>query len=178
MTWKSENISSDDIEATYGIFENAYIENGERIGTGTYGIYEIGIMIPTGEYPSFGFYNEASNDGEKFNSPKDDLSYLEFIRTTDIPDPIIGMPPPLGKGAPLKAAKALKGVRASDFFRTGKTVVSNQLIKGPGTPGAKVTWGIKGGGPNMGFHYHIHRYNWYKPWIWFKNTPIIKPPKP
>ncbi|MCB9360222.1 MAG: hypothetical protein H6587_01695 [Flavobacteriales bacterium] len=54
-------------------------------------------------------------------------------------------------------------------------VVSNQLVKGPGSTGASVTWGLKGGGKGMGFHYHIHRYNWYKPHTWFKNTPIIKP---
>ncbi len=74
------------------------------------------------------------------------------------------------------------GVRAlwmtqlrSDLFRTGPTVVSNQLVRGQGVPGASVTWGIKGGGPGMPFHYHIHRHNWYRPWTWFRQTPIIKP---
>ena len=123
-------------------------------------------------------YLDASNSGDDFSQViVEDISYWDFIRSTDLPEPIIGMPPALGKGAPLKAVKALKGAKVSDIIRTGKTVVSNQLVKGPGSTGASVTWGIKGGGPKMGFHYHIHKYNWYKPWIWFKNTPIIKPPK-
>ena len=25
------------------------------------------------------------------------------------------------------------------------------------------------------FHYHIRRYNWYRPWTWFRHTRIIKP---
>ena len=74
-----------------------------------------------------------------------------------------------------------KNSRVSDWYRSGKTVVSNQLVIGPGAPGATVTWGIKGGGnlaktgENMGFHYHIHKYNLFKPGTWFKQTPIIKP---
>ena len=68
----------------------------------------------------------------------------------------------------------------SDWFRTGPTIVSNQLVKGPGSKGAIRIWGIKGGGTNpqtgfkLPFHYHIHKYNWYKPWSWFKQTPILK----
>lgn len=65
--------------------------------------------------------------------------------------------------------------KTADYIRTGNTVVSNQLVLGKGVPGATVTWGIKGGGRNMGFHYHIHKFNWYKPYLWFRNTPIIKP---
>ncbi len=65
----------------------------------------------------------------------------------------------------------------SDFVRAGPTVVSNQLIYGPGVPGATVTWAIKGGGGKLPFHYHIHRYNWNTPWHWFRSTPIIKPSK-
>ncbi len=67
----------------------------------------------------------------------------------------------------------------SDWIRFGPTIVSN-ATKGPGAKGAVRTWAIKGGGvnPNTGFrlpfHYHIHRYNWYKPWTWFKQTPILK----
>jgi RHS repeat-associated protein len=77
-----------------------------------------------------------------------------------------------------------KSSQASDWIRTGKTVVSNQIVKGQGTPGATVTWGVKGRGnlaktgESMGFHYHIHKYNWYNPASWFKQTLIIKPPKP
>lgn len=54
-----------------------------------------------------------------------------------------------------------KSSQASDWIRTGKTVVSNQIVKGQGTPGATVTWGVKGGGnlaktgESMGFHFHI-----------------------
>ena len=44
-----------------------------------------------------------------------------------------------------KVIKSLRGTKLSDYIRTGKTLVPNQLIKGPGTPGAIVTWGIKGG---------------------------------
>ena len=82
------------------------------------------------------------------------------------------------------AFNIIKNSRSSDWFRTGKTVVSNQIAVGADIPGATVTWGVKGGGnlaktgQNMGFHYHLHKYNWHKPWTWFKQTPIIKPPKP
>lgn len=72
---------------------------------------------------------------------------------------------------------AINIFKRSDLIRTGPTVVSNQLVKGTGATGATVTGGIKGGGGNIPFHYHIHKYNWYKPHLWFKQTPIIKPPK-
>ena len=68
----------------------------------------------------------------------------------------------------------------SDWFRTGPTLVPKQLVEGAGTKGAVSTWGVKGGGTNpatgfkLPFHYHIHKYNWYKPWQWFKQTPILK----
>jgi len=67
----------------------------------------------------------------------------------------------------------------SDWIRFGPTVVSNQLVKYPGAKGASVVRAIKGGGRNsitgfeLPFHYHIGKYNWYKPWLWFKNTPIL-----
>jgi hypothetical protein len=82
------------------------------------------------------------------------------------------------------AINLIKNSQPSDWVRTGKTIVSNQIVNGPGTPGATATWGVKGGGSlaktgeSMGFHYHIHKYNWYQPASWFKQTPIIKPPKP
>lgn len=59
-------------------------------------------------------------------------------------------------------------------------MISKQLVEGPGAKGAIVTNAIKGGGTNpvtgfsLPFHYHIHQYNWYKPWLWFKNTPILR----
>ncbi len=58
-------------------------------------------------------------------------------------------------------------------------MVSNQLVECPGAKGATVVTAIKGGGKNpitgfeLPFHYHIHRYNWYRPWTWFRNTPIL-----
>lgn len=73
--------------------------------------------------------------------------------------------------------RAASGLSRKDIIRLGQTPVSNQLIHGPGTPGATPTWAIRGGGKDLPFHYHIHKFNWYKPWTWFKYTPIIKPVK-
>lgn len=67
-----------------------------------------------------------------------------------------------------------------DFIRWGPTTVSRQLSEGPGAVGAERVWSIKGGGvnPETGFtlpyHFHIHKYNWSRPWTWFEQTPIIK----
>jgi hypothetical protein len=74
-------------------------------------------------------------------------------------------------------ATRIAGYTRPDLIRFGKTVVPKQLIEGPGATGAVVTRGLKGGGRDLPFHYHIHRYNWYKPWEWFKYTETIKPPK-
>ena len=70
---------------------------------------------------------------------------------------------------------------ADDFIRySDKTLISNQLIKGPGAAGAQRVPAIKGGGTNpmtgksLPYHFHIHKSNWYKPWTWFDKTPIIK----
>ena len=95
--------------------------------------------------------------------------------------------PKLAKSVPqaLKTTRnyyntVIKNSSFKDWFRTGETVVSNQVAKGPGAPGATTTWGIKGGGKvggkgaDMGFHYHIHKYNWYKPNTWFRKTDILK----
>jgi RHS repeat-associated protein len=68
-----------------------------------------------------------------------------------------------------------------DWIRFGPTVVPNQLIPGAGTTGVtRVPWAIRGGGylggkggEYMGFHYHIHQYNWYRPWWWFRYTPPL-----
>ena len=70
---------------------------------------------------------------------------------------------------------ALKGVSRSDVVRWGPTVVSNQILRGAGQTGADLRWTIKGGGGPFSWKYHIGSYNWYKPWTWFKQTPIIKP---
>lgn len=67
----------------------------------------------------------------------------------------------------------------SDWIRVGKTIVPNELIYGPGSKGATKICAVKGGSVNpdtgfkLPFHYHVHRYNIYKPWLWFKKTPII-----
>ena len=84
----------------------------------------------------------------------------------------------LGEGKAACAAGKLGEI--SDWIRIGPTVVSKQLVEGPGAKGAIVTTAIKGGGSNpitgfrLPFHYHIHEYNWYKPWLWFKQTLILK----
>jgi hypothetical protein len=75
----------------------------------------------------------------------------------------------LSKGAGM-AGGMIRNIRQgagfSDFFRPGATVVSNQFVYGAGTSGASVSsWGIKMGGylkngSYMGFHYHIHKWNW------------------
>ena len=70
-------------------------------------------------------------------------------------------------------AKALDGI-GGDLIRFGTTRVSNQLISGSGVPGLTTsTWAIKGGGPRMPYHFHIHDWNWYKPWEWFRRTDIV-----
>jgi hypothetical protein len=68
----------------------------------------------------------------------------------------------------------ITNTRFADWFRMGRTIVSNQIVIGPGARGSVFVNAIKGGGGNLPFHYHIHQYNWYKPWIWFKYTPILR----
>ena len=103
------------------------------------------------------------------------ISALLFVATGGI-EGAIG----LTSGAK-SAFQLLKNSNISDWIRFGKTTIPNQLIYGPGATGSTREWAIKGGGTlaktgeSMGFHYHIHKYNWYKPWIWFKQTPIAKP---
>jgi RHS repeat-associated protein len=84
-------------------------------------------------------------------------------------------------GAGNIASKTGQGYVLTDWIRySPKTLVSNQLVIGPGAKGASMLCAIKGGGKNpitgatLPFHYHIHKYNWYRPWIWFKQTPILK----
>lgn len=73
-----------------------------------------------------------------------------------------------------RLAGSLEGATVGDIVRWGDTVVSNQLITGKGSVGASVRWAVKGGGPPFSWKYHVGSYNWYKPWIWFKQTPILK----
>jgi RHS repeat-associated protein len=87
-----------------------------------------------------------------------------------IAPPVIGAAAAFGIGG-----VSVAGVTRADLIRTGPTVIPNQLVKGPGTPGATVANAIKGGGRGMSWHFHVHRYNWYTPWKWFSDTPIIKP---
>jgi hypothetical protein len=85
---------------------------------------------------------------------------------------------PLGGelGALPNQLRALSTIRRSDFIRTGRTIVSNQLIEGAGATGATIVEKcLKGGDGPLPYHFHIHKYNWSKPWTWFSNTPIIKP---
>lgn len=74
-----------------------------------------------------------------------------------------------------RVAIVSRGVSRSDVIRWGPTVVSNQILRGVGEKGAGVRWTIKGGGGPFSWKFHIGSYNWYKPWTWFKQTPIIKP---
>lgn len=59
----------------------------------------------------------------------------------------------------------------SDWIRFGETHIPKDVS---GLTKDVFTRGIKGGGINkntgfkLPFHYHIHKYNWYKPWTWFK----------
>ncbi len=70
-------------------------------------------------------------------------------------------------------AKSLAGF-GGDWIRFGSTRVPNQVVYGAGVKGStRSTWGIKGGGPDMPYHFHIHDYNWYKPWEWFTKTDIV-----
>lgn len=120
-------------------------------------------------------------------SSKDDLSYLRGDMTDSqlmerrqarADGAITGLSIVEGglaiRGA-MGVARALSTVTRQDLIRFGRTPVSNQLIKGRGAVGATPAWAIRGGGGKLPFHYHIHRYNWYKPWTWFQYTPIIKP---
>jgi hypothetical protein len=78
---------------------------------------------------------------------------------------------------------ATSKISATDFVRTGKTMVSNQLVNGKGSTGATLVKGLKGGGTNpatgvtMPYHFHIHQYNWSNPFSWFQQTPILKAKK-
>ena len=118
-----------------------------------------------------------------YNEYKDGSGFISDFRQgwsdlTDYPLQTFG-DMAIGAGVPALGNTRLSvfTARIPDYFRVGNTVVSNQLIYGSGTPGATVTWAIRGGGRGMNFHYHIHRYNWYKPFTWTKNTPIIRPLK-
>ncbi len=104
----------------------------------------------------------------------------------DIIAPIVGTGLIAGGLASLPSSsnsfiQMLSKSRIPDWIRYGRTVVPNQLIYGSGAMGATVVNAIKGGGKlastgqSMGFHYHIHKFNWFKPWEWFRQTPIIKP---
>jgi len=60
----------------------------------------------------------------------------------------------------------------SDWVRWGNTHIPKEVA---GANEDKWAWAIKGGGVNkdtgfkLPFHYHIHKYNWNKPWTWFDN---------
>ncbi|WP_240618460.1 RHS repeat domain-containing protein [Pedobacter yonginense] len=83
-------------------------------------------------------------------------------------------------GGELLNAKHITQLQSSDFIRTGNTVISNQLVEGKGALGSRVVKAVKGGGYNrktgasLPYHFHVHMYNWGKPNLWFKETPILK----
>ena len=122
------------------------------------------------------FYNDLSKWNNFLNIDREMQSHIIGTYFGNIE---VGL---LTAGA-MSQVVAPKSVMA-DWVRWGKTKIPNQLIHGPGTPGITESWAIKGGGINpitkikMPFHYHIHRFNWHRPWTWFKYTPTAKPPKP
>ncbi len=87
-------------------------------------------------------------------------------------------PPLAGLGAAAPAIPAIYGLSRADLIRYGPTVIPNVIAKGPGVPGSTIAPALKGGGKDMPFHYHIHRYNWKRPMDWFKYTDAVggKPP--
>jgi hypothetical protein len=86
--------------------------------------------------------------------------------------------PPLVGLAAAAATPSVYGLSRADLIRYGPTVIPNAIAKGRAVPGSTIAPALKGGGKDMPFHYHIHRYNWCRPWDWFKYTPTIggKPP--
>ena len=81
--------------------------------------------------------------------------------------------PLAGLAAAAPAIPAIYGLSRADLIRYGETAIPNVIAKGPGGPGSTFAPALKGGGKDMPLHYHIHRYNWYRPWDWFKYTPTI-----
>ncbi len=59
----------------------------------------------------------------------------------------------------------------SDWFRIGRAEVPPSLSGGSWDDRYR---SIRGGGLNpktkyhLPFHFHIHRFNWYRPYTWFK----------
>jgi RHS repeat-associated protein len=68
-----------------------------------------------------------------------------------------------------RAARFVARDRREDWFRIGKTNVPPTVS---GLPKYRLTTAIRGGGTTktgftLPFHYHIHQYNFFKPWNWF-----------
>ena len=82
--------------------------------------------------------------------------------------------PPLAGLAAAAASPSIYGLSRADLIRYGPTDIPNAIAKGPGVPGRTKAPALKGGGKDMPLHYHIHRYNWNKPWKWFKYTATVK----
>jgi RHS repeat-associated protein len=138
-----------------------------------------GANAPTGETP---FYF----DGDSF--PSDPL-YIKpwYAPLVDygfvLGPPVVGL---VGASVPVVAGGVASirasGVVLSDIVRVGRMVVPRAAIRGAarGTGrGAVPALGVRGGGiiratgARMPYHFHIHRYNWFRPWSWFQNTPIV-----
>jgi len=128
--------------------------------------------------------DKATGQGQFYGEGPDELLAYEFFGPQGVGD-LAGLE---SEGSPLDiflfAAspgffRSLGKYTLEDFIRWVPTRVPKQLVDGPGTKGSVRTWAIKGGGVNresgaaLPYHFHIHRYNWYKPWLWFKYTPTL-----
>jgi RHS repeat-associated protein len=88
----------------------------------------------------------------------------------------------LGKTADYVKANGW-GSLPDDWIRFDDTIVSNQILQGPGVAGSQKRPAIELGGKNpktgyeLPFHGHIGIYNLLQPSLWFKQTEIIRPPK-
>lgn len=122
-----------------------------------------------------GLTMQDAREMQLVNSGKMTQAELESHRAARLDGAMTGEILVKGIRLGLAAADVMKSASLSDVIRWGDTVVSNQILKGPGAVGAEVRWTIKGGGGPFSWKFHIGSYNWYLPWTWFNKTPIIKP---
>lgn len=73
-------------------------------------------------------------------------------------------------GRTKKLWRLIKSTTFKDWLRRGKTNVPPHVT---GKNKYIESWALKGGGKNprsgveLPYHFHIHKFNWYKPWKWF-----------
>jgi RHS repeat-associated protein len=85
-----------------------------------------------------------------------------------------------GKLLETKPGRIILNSKLKDWIRPKYSWIPNKAIMGPKAKGAQRIPTVSGGGKlgkngeYMGFHYHIHKYNWYKPWTWFDRVNSIK----